>query len=161
MSGTFVTLRCDPSDARAQESAHLLILAFDEKEPLREVHHLLDRWAMPTGLEKLVLYFRSPGSHAIVLDVLTVWHELLSPGLSVTCCEAIAAQAIPEPDPGEVRIEFYRRPDAIDSQFIRHTDSCVHLTHVATGETFQIEGRSRVRNLELVKLQLASWLASR
>nr|WP_315489769.1 hypothetical protein [uncultured Rhodoferax sp.] len=59
----------------------------------------------------------------------------------------------------ELLIHFYRKPDAVDSRMVVHTDSCVELTHVSTGLVGRSEWeRRRSANLALATAHLGARL---
>jgi hypothetical protein len=65
------------------------------------------------------------------------------------------------PDQAELHIEYFRREFARDSQMVRHTDSCVRVTHVPTGTVARSTlHRNRVLNQDEALLLLKAALAT-
>ncbi len=65
-------------------------------------------------------------------------------------------------DPSEFQAEYFRREPATDSEFVVHVDSCVRLTHSATGTVARSTcHRSQAANYEEALALMQSLLAAR
>lgn len=92
----------------------------------------------------------------------------LSDEIKANCPQGVSAQlvkGVPPAefvlDPEDLSIEYFRREFAVDSNMIRHTDSCAKLTHRPTGGSARSTvHRSRALNYEEALFLLEALLRS-
>jgi hypothetical protein len=158
MSDAYVVMRADAEDPGTRDVMRKCLLAI--QEAFLEVEVIDEQFREDTwDVTGFMLKASGPTAYETLLPLISKLQDGHSGRITVQLIKEAVDAVV---DPSELQVEYFRRELAMDSEFVVHVDSCVRLTHSATGAVVRSTcHRSQAANYKEALALMQSLLAAR